>query len=154
MKTFEEKLKKYIAENNIKAQHHVFTETCHSVEEAAAAAKVSPECFIKSICMIKPDGGLVVAIVKGEDRASTSRVAKALNIEDIRIATPNEILIKTGYQCGGVPAFGYEAEYLIDQKVMEIDSVYTGGGSEFSLLEVSTKDMLKLNNGQIVRIRK
>lgn len=154
MKAYEEKLKHYIAENNIEAQHHVFTETCHSVDEAAAAAKVSPECFIKSICMVKSDGGLVVAIVKGEDRASTSRVAKALEVDEIRTASPDEILIKTGYQCGGVPAFGYDAIFLIDPRVMEMEKIYTGGGSTYSLLEITTKDMLKLNKGQIIRIRK
>ncbi len=154
MKEFEDKLKNYIAEHNVDAEHYVFTETCHSVEEAAAAANASPEYFIKSICMIKPDGGLVVAIVKGEDRASTSRVAKALGIDGIRTATPEEILIKTGYPCGGVPAFGYDAIFLIDPKVMEMERIFTGGGSEYSLVEISTQDMQKLNNGQIVKIRK
>ena len=36
--------------------------------------------------MIDSSGKLIVAIVKGEHRASTSRVAKALNIEVPRIA--------------------------------------------------------------------
>jgi Cys-tRNA(Pro)/Cys-tRNA(Cys) deacylase len=154
MREFEEKLKNYIADNHVDAKHYVFSEICHSVEEAAAAAKASPEFFVKSICMIKPDGGLIVAIVKGEDRVSTSRVAKALGIDNARIATPEEILIKTGYPCGGVPAFGYDATFLIDPKVMEIDRIYTGGGSEYSLLEIGTQDMQKLNNGQVVKIRK
>lgn len=154
MRKYEEKLKQYIEKNNVEARHYVFSETCHSVEEAAAAAKVSPECLIKSICMIKPDGGLVVAIVRGDDRASTSRVKKVLAADEIRTATPEEILEKTGYQCGGIPAFGYEAIFLIDPKVMEMEKTYTGGGSAYSLLEIKTQDMQKLNNGQIIRIRK
>lgn len=77
-----------------------------------------------------------------------------MNVEDIRKATPDEILEKTGYKCGGVPALGYEAKYLINPKVMEIDYVYTGGSSEYSLLKIFTKDIQKLNKGQIIRIRK
>lgn len=154
MKEFEEKLKQYLLKNSINAEQYVFEDTCHSVEEAAAAANVSPEDFVKSICMINNDGNLIVAIVKGENRASTSRVAKVLNIEIPRLSTPEEILNKTGYICGGVPAFGYEAIFLIDPKVMETEFVYTGGGSPHSLTKISTKELQKINKGQIIRVRK
>ncbi|MGI6124976.1 MAG: aminoacyl-tRNA deacylase [Acetivibrionales bacterium] len=153
-KEYEDKLKQYIDRNGVSAKHYIFDETCHSVQEAASAANASPEKFIKSICMLKPDGELVVAIVKGEDRASTSRVAKALGVDEAKIASPEEILEKTGYICGGVPAFGYDAVYLIDPKVMDMDMIFTGGGSPYSLLEISAKEMYRLNNGQVVRIRR
>ena len=42
--------------------------------------------------------------------------------------------------------------FLIDLKVMEKPFVYTGGGSEKSLVKISTKDIKKLNSGEIVRI--
>lgn len=47
---------------------------------------------MKNICMINSNGQLIVAIVKGEDRVSTKRVAKALKIEILKVATPEEIL--------------------------------------------------------------
>ncbi|MCP4408530.1 MAG: hypothetical protein GY807_12355, partial [Gammaproteobacteria bacterium] len=68
--------------------------------------------------MIDDQGNLIVAIVKGEDRASTSRVAKALGITRPRVAEPEEILQKTGYPCGGTPSFGYPAIFLIDPRVI------------------------------------
>jgi len=154
LKKFEEKLKQYLVSNSINAEQYIYKNVCHSVEEAAATANVSTEDFVKSICMINPNGKLIVAIVKGEDRASTSRVAKALSIEILRLATPEEILEKTGYICGGVPSFGYEAIFLVDPKVMEKEFVYTGGGSPYSLTKISTKILQQINKGQIVRVRK
>ncbi len=154
MNEFEEKIKKFIQDNNIEAEHLSFKQSCHSVEEAARAANVTREDFIKNICLIDSQGNLIVAIVKGEDKASMKRVAKALNIEKPRLATPEEILEKTGYPCGGVSSFGYQAKFLIDPRVMEKDIVYTGGGSETSLIKIPTKELQKANNGQIVRIRK
>lgn len=151
---YEEKLKKYLQEKGINAEHYVFKDTCHSVEEAAAVTNSSPKDFIKSICMVDNKGGLIVAIVGGEDRASTSRVAKALDMETPRIATPEEILELTGYLCGGVPAFGYQAVFLIDPKVMEREYIYTGGGSPYSLTKISVKTMQEINNGRVMRIRK
>jgi len=151
---YEEKLKKYIRDNNVKAEHITFNKSCHSVEEATKTANVNIDEFVKNICMIDSNENLIVAIVKGEDRASTSRVEKALNIEKPRTATPNEILQKTGYPCGGTPSFGYNAKFLIDPRIMEKEFVYTGGGSENSLIKISTKELQKVNNGEIVRIRK
>ena len=154
MKEFEKKLKQYLFSNKIDAKQYVFNTICHSVQEAAVTANISPEDIVKSICMISSNGNLIVAIVKGENRASTSRVAKALNIEAPRIATPEEILQKSGYICGGVPSFGYNAIFLIDPKVMEKEFVYTGGGSPYSLVKISTKELQRINKGQIVRTRK
>ena len=154
MNEFEEKIKKFIQDNNIEAEHLSFKQSCHSVEEAARAANITREDFIKNICLIDSQGNLIVAIVKGEDKASMKRVAKALNIEKPRLATPEEILEKTGYPCGGVSSFGYQAKFLIDPRVMEKEIVYTGGGSETSLIKIPTKELQKANNGQIVRIRK
>ena len=154
MNQYEEKLKKFLQDSNIQGEHFSFNQSCHSVEDAAKAANANTDDFVKNICMIDSNGNLIVAIVKGEDRASTSRVAKALNIERPRTATPDEILQKTGYPCGGTPSFGYDAKFLIDSRVMEKDIVFTGGGSEKSLVKISTKELQKANKGKIVRVRK
>jgi len=151
---YEEKLKKFLQDNNIRCEHLSFNQSCHSVEDAAKTANANKEDFVKNICMIDSDGNLIAAIVRGEDRASTSRVAKALNIERPRTATPDEILKKTGFPCGGTPSFGYDAKFLIDPRVMKKDVIFTGGGSENSLVKISIKELQKANYGEIVRIRK
>ncbi len=150
----EETLKKYMKEKTIEGEHLTFEQSCHSVEKAARAINGSAEDFIKSICMVDQNGNTIVAIVRGDHRASTSRVAKALTSERPRIATSEEVLEKTGYPVGGVPPFGFEATFLIDPKVTEKEIVYGGGGSENSLVRISPEELQKANNGQIVRIRK
>lgn len=153
MNEYDRQLSQYMQKHHIDGEHLVFSQSCHSVAEAAAAAGVLPTDFVKNICMLDAQGKAIIAIVKGEDRASTSRVAKALQIERPRTAKPAEILEKTGYPCGGTPSFGYEARFLIDPKVMEKDIVYTGGGSEYALVRVSTRELIRANQGRIVRIR-
>ncbi|MDH5439897.1 MAG: YbaK/EbsC family protein [Candidatus Bathyarchaeota archaeon] len=154
MNEYEEKLKAYIRRHNIGGEHLSFKQSCHTVKEAARAADADIEDFVKNICMIDAQGSFIVAIVKGEDRASTSRVGKALGIDRPRIAEPEEILEKTGYPCGGVPSFGYKAAFLIDPKVMMRKALYTSGGSENSLVRISSAELQRANNGRIVRIRK
>ena len=153
MNQYEEKLRKYIEEHEIDAELLTFNQSTHSVADAAAAVGAEPEDFVKSIAMIGPDNQLIVAIVKGEHRASTSRVSKALKIERPRIAQPDEVLEKSGYPVGGTPAFGYEATFLIDPKVMEKEKVYSGGGSEQALTLMSPEEMQGANGAKIARVR-
>ncbi len=152
--SYERKLKNFIKENQISCEHLIFSECCHSVAEAAHAAGVNPRDFVKNVCLVDARGSIVVAIVKGEDRVDTARVAKVLGVKKVRIATAEEMLQKTGYPCGGTPSFGYPARFLIDERVMEIDVVYSGGGSEYSLTKMRPADLLRANQGETVRVRK
>ena len=155
MNSYEEKLKTYLKEHQIQAEHLSFNQSCHSVAEAAVVVGALAEDFVKSICMIDLEGNFIVAIVKGEDKASTTNVAKVLNIKERpRTAKPDEMLEKTGYPYGGTPVCGYSAIFLIDERVMEKEIVYSGGGSETSLLKIPTQELVKANNGKIVKIRK
>ena len=150
----EEKLKQFIAIHHIQSEHLSFERSCHSVAEAAETVGAEPENFVKNICMTDAQGSIIVAIVTGEDRASTSRVAKALGVEQVRTMAPEEVTAKTGYPCGGTPSFGFAAQFLVDPRVMEKDLVYTGGGSETSLIRLSPQIVLQVNEGTIVRIRR
>jgi Cys-tRNA(Pro)/Cys-tRNA(Cys) deacylase len=153
MNIYEQQLRAYIQERSIQAEHLSFDQPCHSVAEAARAVNASPEELVKNICLLDSDGQLITAIVKGEDRVSVSRIAKTLQRAGLRLATPEEILEKTGYPCGGTPSFGYLAMFLIDPKVMERELVFTGGGSETSLVKIQTEELVRVNQGTILRIR-
>ncbi|KXG77096.1 aminoacyl-tRNA deacylase [Thermotalea metallivorans] len=154
MGNFEEKLIQYMCHHHIAAKHLTFQESCHSVEEAARAANALPEDLVKNICLIDEHDNLIVAIVKGEDKVDPAKISKLLNIKKPRTAKPEEILEKTGYICGGVPSFGYAAVYLIDAMVMEKDIVYSGGGSQNSLVKISPQELLRANGGKVADIRK
>jgi len=138
-----EKLKSIIEERDIEAEHLSFDRSCHSVAEAAQTVGAEPEDFVKSICMVDQEGRAIVAIVKSEDRASTSRVA-----------SPVEILKLTGFPLGGTPGFGFDATFLVDPRVLEKEMVYLGGGSEKALVRMSTKELVKANKARVVRVRK
>jgi prolyl-tRNA editing enzyme YbaK/EbsC (Cys-tRNA(Pro) deacylase) len=150
----EEKLKSFMQAKGIRGEHRVFSQSCHSVAEAAAAVRGTSADFVKNVCLVDEKARFIIAIVKGEDRVSTARVAQTLGAQKVRTASPAEVLERTGYPAGGTPSFGYEAIFLIDPKVMEREKVYTGGGSENSLVLIDPRALHQANHGQIVRIRK
>lgn len=154
MKQYEEKLKEYISKNIINAEHLSFDQSCHSVDDACKASWADIDEFVKNICMITEDDRLICVIVKWEDRASTTRVGKLLEIPRPITATPEEILEKTWYPCGGTPSFWYEAVFLIDEKVMEKDVLYTWWGSDCSLVKIAPDEIVRVNWWKIGRLRK
>lgn len=154
MNVYDKRLRRFIHDHAIDAEQLCFTQSCHSVAEAAAVVGAEPQDFVKNICLTDERGRVIVAIVKGEHRASTSRVAKVLGIPRVDVMTPKDMLEKTGYPCGGTPSFGFSATFLVDPKVMEKTRVYTGGGSETSLVRASPTVLLAANDGTVVRIRK
>lgn len=148
---YEEKLKQFIRENNISAEHIHFSSSVHTVEEAAHEANASADDFVKSICMIGDQP--IIAIVLGSDRASTERVGKIVGKKP-HIASPEEALQATGYPVGGTPPFGYQAVFLMDEAVLAKNVVYAGGGSPQALIRISPQEILRINSAKIARVRK
>lgn len=148
----EEKLKHYLEDCHSTAEHLSFPTSCHSVAEAAIAAKTSPEDFIKSI-VFASEGKAVIAIVRGVHKADGKKVGAYVGGE-VQIAKPDEVLELTGYPIGGVPPVGCEARVLIDPDVMKIEAVYGGGGSDKALLKIATKEIQRLTNGEVVDVKK
>ena len=148
-----EKLDSFIRKNQVECQHIRFEKSCHSVREAAAAASAKEDDFVKNVCMTDSSGELIVAIVKGEDRASSRRIGKVLGMHPPKMASPEAMLEKSGYPAGGIPSFGYPARFLLDERVMEKEFVYCGGGSEDALVKISPRELLKWNEAIVTRIR-
>jgi prolyl-tRNA editing enzyme YbaK/EbsC (Cys-tRNA(Pro) deacylase) len=145
----------YMKHHHIEGEYLSFKASCHSVAEAAEASGAPMSHFVKNICYINTQNHhLIVAIVKGEHRASSKRIAKRLDIPLPRIATEEEMLLLTGFPCGGIPSFGYTATFIVDDKVLELDNVYTGGGSENALIKISVASLLEANHALVARIRK
>ncbi len=106
MNIYEQRLRSYLQEQHILAEHLSFDQPCHSVAEAARAVDASPGELVKNICLLDSDGQLLTAIVTGEDRVSVSLIAKTLQREGLRLATPAEILEKLAIHVEELPRSG------------------------------------------------
>jgi len=152
---YEAKLKSLITRSSWQIEHLPFDVSTHSVAEAAEAVHARPDDLVKNICLITPDDRLVVAIVKGEDRVSPLRVAEALGMEGKpRLATREEILARTGYPMGGTPSFGFDALFVMDERIFEKEVVFTGGGSSSALARAAPQELQRANRGLTACIRK
>jgi prolyl-tRNA editing enzyme YbaK/EbsC (Cys-tRNA(Pro) deacylase) len=76
MNAYEKKLREFIEQNNISAEFFKFEESCHSVKEAAQRINAEKNDLVKNICYLSSDGEVVVAIARGNDGISISKIKK------------------------------------------------------------------------------
>ncbi|MBI5226413.1 YbaK/EbsC family protein [Candidatus Micrarchaeota archaeon] len=155
---YETKLKATIAQLGLSAEHRHFTQSCHSVADAAAAVGAPSEDFVKNVGLFNPadaSGNVIICIVKGEDKVDKDAAAKIVGATKLKTATPELMLEKTGYPVGGTPSFGYDGlvTVLVDERIMEKPYVWTGGGSPQALVRIATAELIKANGGMVCQIR-
>jgi Cys-tRNA(Pro) deacylase len=124
-----------------------------TVESAAEAVEADPENIIKSI-LFTINQEPVLAITCGPSHIDRRAIAQHFNIgrKKVKLADPHTVVSITGYQVGGMPPFGHLSSLptLIDQRVLEKDVVYAGGGSDQTLLHIKPETILSAAQGQVV----
>jgi prolyl-tRNA editing enzyme YbaK/EbsC (Cys-tRNA(Pro) deacylase) len=150
-KESERKLQNFIYQDKLDAEIVIFNESVHSTETSKKALGVGPEKVLKSI-VLKGDG-LFVCILQGSEKVDFGKLRKILNTKNLRTANPEEVLALTGYIVGGVPPFGYEAIFYLDQKACDTlkdEYVYAGGGSPRALLKTKIEEIKKATKAEII----
>jgi len=160
-KQYEEKLKQYIKENNIKAEQLFFDNLVDHRENVLKTIKEKEINFndiVKTVVFIDLNkeleyGNAVIGIVPANSRVNKDKLRKISNSK-VKIASGEQVLILTSYPAGGVPPFGFKARFYMDKGLKNKDIVYAGGGSQRTLIKTTIKEILKANESEIVDILK
>lgn len=135
-------------ELRISATLHGSLEDASTVDTAAEALGVDASQIGKSIVLMVANEEPVVVVLRGVDRVDTAKVAEHVDAdpENVRMARSEEIEEHTGYPAGGVPPIGHKRPLrtLLDERLLESDRSYVGGGSSDVMLEIETSDLRKL----------
>lgn len=156
MTEYSKNIEAWLVANYVNAEMLSFAESVHTVEEAVSVSGYPVERFTKSIVMLTADKTVVIAMVPADNRASTERVRKVLNLEERpRVATAEETKQYTGQLIGGnSPLNVPDANVLIDPKVLERDWILTGGGDDQTLVKISIEELKRVVEHTEVRVRK
>ena len=119
-----------------------------------AANKVQAEKIAKSIVMFDSDGAPLLAIIPAQNRVSHKKIKQLLAAKDVRLASPEEVLAHSGYPAGGVSPFNNIKRVLLDPKLLSNETLIVGGGDVNKLMEIRTKDIVKVLNPQTADITK
>ncbi|QQR49759.1 hypothetical protein IPF37_02855 [bacterium] len=122
-------------------------------ESAALFLDVSLSSIVKTLIIKTNTQNFVAFVLSGHDRLDRHAVTARLHCDKFRFATGEEALAVTGYPPGGIPPIGLNdgLEVFVDEKVMEHEVVYAGGGDINKLLKIQPSLLVALSNGRCGR---
>jgi prolyl-tRNA editing enzyme YbaK/EbsC (Cys-tRNA(Pro) deacylase) len=122
-----------------------------TAQEAAVAVGCGQAQIAKSLVFIA-DGDPVVCIAAGDHRVDEDLLADALDVAEIRQASPDEVRAATGYCVGGVPPFGHDLPVVIDQTLLDHDRVWAAGGDGHSLFDVDPHRLVDCTGARVAHV--
>jgi len=113
--------------------------------DAARAVGCDAAEIVKSLVVIC-DGRPVVALVPGDRRGDTDRIAGAVGAARARIARPDEVRAATGFEPGAVAPFPLPGvqDVLVDRALLSRRALWVGAGSERHLAVLPTPELVRL----------
>jgi prolyl-tRNA editing enzyme YbaK/EbsC (Cys-tRNA(Pro) deacylase) len=125
-----------------------------STAEAAAAAVDAPQgSIVKSLIFLADEAPLLV-LVAGDQRADVKRLRAILGLSKkrLRIAQPDEVLARTGFEVGGVPPVGHHPPLrtLIDGTLSRFDTVWAAAGSGHAVFPIAYQRLVEITGGEVL----
>ena len=137
---------------------HVFDESTHTAEEAAATVNAELGQIVKSLVFVAPadDGGLdpVICLVSGPNRVDPARLAAVTGERDIRRATVREAQELTGFTIGGIPPIGHSrpVRAIMDPDLTQYQVVWAAAGTATAVFPVPPGTLRILSNATVAPI--
>lgn len=126
----------------------------HTAADAAAALNVDISRIAKSLVFYAvTTNDPILIIASGANRVDKEIVNEYLGFK-IKTASPDYCLQMTGYPVGGVPPFSHKQQIrtLLDQDLMQYDTIWASAGTPNSLFPISPKDLVSLSHAEVISI--
>jgi prolyl-tRNA editing enzyme YbaK/EbsC (Cys-tRNA(Pro) deacylase) len=137
---------------------HLFTESTHTAEEAAATVGAELGQIVKSLVFVTPTdaGGLepILCLVSGPNRVDLARLAAVTGAGDIRRATADEAKELTGFSIGGIPPIGHgrPIRVVMDPDLGRFQVVWAAAGTPMAVFPVPPATLRMLSNAHVAPI--
>ena len=89
-----------------------------TIDSLAEFLRVDPAATAKAMPVMRDDGTVVLALVRGDDQLELSKLAAALK-SDVRPSTVDEIRTAFGADPGSIGPVGFEGEIVADETLCE-----------------------------------
>lgn len=146
-------LERYMQENHLPGEILHLDVPTPTVEAAAAAVGCKSDEIVKSLLFFVRDEP-VLAITSGQAHIEPRAIAGHYQVgrRQVKLADPQKVLKETGFGVGAMPPFGHYSPLptLIDQRVLEKEQVYAGGGSDQTLLRIAPQTILAATQATVL----
>ena len=116
--------------------------------DASRATGIDLHRITKNLVSKTDVGEHVLLVVPGDRRVDLKAAARALGVKNVRLLPFEGAEEISGYPPGGTPSIGHSTRMrvVVDEELTEFETLYCGGGTRDSLLEVRVDDVIRLND--------
>lgn len=146
-------LQMFIDRHHIQATIMPLSEHTLTVGDAARALAVDTDQIIKTL-VFHIDGDPLLVINNGLARVDRRKLAVHLGVgrKKVKFASPDKAFSLTGFVVGSMPPFGHEQQLrtLVDTAVTHLDIIYGGGGDIDAMMRLTSKELLKVSQAEVL----
>jgi prolyl-tRNA editing enzyme YbaK/EbsC (Cys-tRNA(Pro) deacylase) len=144
-----ERVTSYLREAGAEVRVEEFPEGTPTAQAAARAVGCDLAQIVKSL-VFDCDGRPVLALVPGDRRADSEKIARAVGSRFARIAGAEEVQDATGFDPGAVAPFPLPRveRIFIDRTLLVHELVWIGAGSERHMAALSPPELVRLSRAR------
>src|SRR5262245_56042771 len=144
-----ERVTAFLAKAGAEVRVEEFPEGTRTAQDAADAVGCKLGQIVKSI-LFECDGRTVLAMIPGDKRADTAKIARAAGGETSRVATAERVRELTGVDPGAVsPVPPPPVDFvLVDPRLLIADNVWIGAGSPKHVACLAPAELLRLSGAE------
>ena len=148
-----DKIKGILKQNNITFKIFIHKPVFTS-QEAAKERGLELKQGVKAL--VFKNGKFILALVPGDKKVDTKKISKLINVKDLRLASPDEVLRITNCEIGSVHPFGFlhNLETYMDEKVLENEIVDFNIGLHTESIAMKSEDLVKVIKPKILDFSK
>jgi Ala-tRNA(Pro) deacylase len=140
-----EAVKKFLDENKVEYKLLVH-EPVYTSEQAARARGGELKSGVKALVLKTREKKFILGLVAADRKIDLNRLASIVGTSELKLASPEEVLEKTGCKIGSVHPFGnlYQLETYMDESVLENETVEFNIGLHTHSVRMKMKDFVNL----------
>ena len=123
--------------------------TTHHATDASRTSGIPLHGIVKTIVFVDSEEKPVVGVVRADCKVSRHKLESCSGLRKLQIASDEAAERSTGFPTGGIPPVGHKKrlQVYVDNRVLEAESVWCGGGTRTRLVRLKTADIVRLTGG-------
>ena len=146
-----ERVSSFLRQTGVEARIEEFEAGTPTAVDAARAVGCKLGQIVKSL-VFDCGGRWVVALVPGDRRADSAKIARAAGVARAKIASPDEGEKATGFVAGAVAPFPlpHVHRVFVDRGLLSHKRVWIGAGSPSHMAVIAPGDLVRLARAQAI----
>jgi Ala-tRNA(Pro) deacylase len=152
-------IKELLDKNNVVYEHFVHAHVTTS-QDAAAIRNTNLDDAAKAIiCKVENRDGsfdFIQAVIQASKRIDLKKLKRFLDSKNVALASPDEVLEKTGCTIGSVPPFAilFGIKMYVDEDLLKRESIVFSAGTHTDSIQMKPHDYINIVNPVVMEFKK